>query len=267
MPMFDKNYIKNELEKINKQVSNKINIYIFGGAAMSYFDLKAATKDIDVLLTSETEIIQLTQALLQIGYQRQKDKDPIYLKMKTRDIIENEDGFRWDIFINKVCGGLTFSEGIKKRSVPFEKFSNINTFLLSPEDLFIFKAVTSRPRDREDMFSLFSHGLDTDIIKNELQNQAKLDESKAWLSYFFVGLNELVTKFHIIFPGFDTYRLLAENEMIEKIILDLIQRKPQSLDNLESKVKIEKEEIKTFIKKLIDADKIILSNGKYHIKK
>jgi len=86
---------------------------------MSYFDLKAANKDIDVLLTNETEIKQLTQALLQTGYQRQIDKNPIYLKMKTRDIIENEDGFRWDIFIHKVCGGLTFSEGIKKTKCPF----------------------------------------------------------------------------------------------------------------------------------------------------
>ncbi|HMA83148.1 MAG TPA: DUF6036 family nucleotidyltransferase [Candidatus Thermoplasmatota archaeon] len=259
--------MKSELEKINNKLSNKINIYIFGGSAMSYFDLKAANKDIDVLLTNETEIKQLTQALLQTGYQRQIDKNPIYLKMKTRDIIENEDGFRWDIFIHKVCGGLTFSEGMKKRSVPFEKFSNINTFLLSPEDLFIFKAVTSRPRDREDMFSLFSHGLDTNVIKNELQDQAKLDESKAWLSYFFVGLDELVTKFHIIFPDFDMYRLLAEDEMIERIILDLIQQKPKSLDDLESKVKIDKEGIKPFIKKLIDTDKIIFSNGKYSIKK
>lgn len=62
---------------------------------------------------------------------------------------------------------------MQKRSKPFKKFSNIKTYLISPEDIFILKSVTSRPRDREDMFTLFSHGLDINIIKNEIQKTSK----------------------------------------------------------------------------------------------
>ena len=52
MKMFDSNYIEKELKKINKNLSKQISIYILGGGAMSFFDLKTATKDIDVILPS-----------------------------------------------------------------------------------------------------------------------------------------------------------------------------------------------------------------------
>ncbi len=187
--------------------------------------------------------------------------------MKTRKIIENTDGFRWDIFENKICGGLTFSEDMKKRSKPFKKFNNIKTFLISPEDIFILKSVTSRLRDREDMFTLFSHGLNVDIIKKEIQKQSKLDEDKAWLSYFFVGLDELVSEYNIIFPDYDEFLRLAEDEMLEKFVIEFIQQKPLSLNELVSKLKCGKEEIKRVLEKFIEKDKILKSNGKFYLNK
>lgn len=183
--------------------------------------------------------------------------------MKTRKIIENNDGFRWDIFVKKVCGGLTFSEDMKQRSKSFKNFKDINTYLISPEDIFIFKAVTSRPRDREDMFTLFSHGLNIDIIKSEIKKQAQLDEDKAWLSYFFVGLDELVNEYGIIFPDYNEFLKLAEEEMLEKLIFEFIQRKPRNLNDLVSILKLNKEEIQTVIEDLLDTNKISLLQGKY----
>ena len=192
MKMFDSKYIEHELKQINKHLNKQISMFIFGGCAMSFYDLKTATKDIDVLLSSENEASILVEALFKNGYKRIETKDIVYIKMKSREILENTDGFRWDIFVNRICGGLTFSKTMQKRSKRFRNLSNLKTFLMSPEDIFILKSVTSRPRDREDMFILFSHGLNVNIIKEEIQKQAKLDENKAWLSYFFIGLDELV---------------------------------------------------------------------------
>jgi len=266
MKMFDSNYIEKELKKINKNLSKQISIYIFGGGAMSFFDLKTATKDIDVILPTESETSVLIKTLYKTGYNKIETEDPIYIKMKTRDIIENKDGFRWDIFVTKVCGGLSFSKDMQKRAKPFKIFSNIRTYLISPEDIFIFKAVTSRPRDREDMFSLFSHGLDINIIKNEIQKQAQLDEDKAWLSYFFVGLDELVSEYNIIFPDYDEFLKLAEEEILEKLILEFIRRKPRSLNDLVSILKCDREEINTILRDLMGNDKISLFQGKYQSK-
>ena len=63
MKMFDSKYIEEELKKINKNLSKQINIYILGGGAMSFFDLKTATKDIDVILPSESEASALIKTL------------------------------------------------------------------------------------------------------------------------------------------------------------------------------------------------------------
>ena len=183
--------------------------------------------------------------------------------MKTREIIENIDGFRWDVFVNKVCGGLSFSEDMQKRSKPFKKFSSIRTYLISPEDIFILKSITSRPRDREDMFTLFSHGLNIETIKKEIQKQAKLDEDKAWLSYFFVGLDELVSEYNIIFPDYNEFLELAEEEMLEKLILEFIQKKPRSLNDLVSILKCNKNEIKQILEDLIKQDKISRYKGNF----
>ncbi len=267
MKMFDSSYIEKELKNINKHLNKPINIYIFGGGAMSFFDLKTATKDIDVILSSEVEASSLIKALYKSGYKKIETKDPIYLKMKTREIIENIDGFRWDIFVNKICGGLTFSEDMQKRSKRYKEFENIKTYLVSPEDIFILKSVTSRPRDREDMFTLFSHGLNVEIIKKEIQKQAKLDENKAWLSYFFVGLDELVNEYDVIFPNYDEFLKLAEEEMLEKLIFEFIQKKPRSLNDLASILKCDKNEIKQIIEELIKQDKISKINGKFTLNK
>jgi len=266
MKMFDSTYIEKELKNINKYLNKQINIYIFGGGAMSFYDLKTATKDIDVLLSSEAEASALIKALYKSGYNKIETKDPIYKKMKTREIIENIDGFRWDIFVIKICGGLTFSEDMQKRSKIYRELENIKTYLVSPEDIFILKSVTSRPRDREDMFTLFSHGLNIEIIKKEIQKQAKLDENKAWLSYFFVGLDELVSEYNVIFPDYGEFLRLAEEEMLEKLILGFIQNEARSLNDLVSILKCDKNEIKQILEDLIKQDKISRSKGKFYLK-
>jgi len=40
MKMFDKNYINNELKRIDKDLNQKIILYLTGGAAMSFMGLK-----------------------------------------------------------------------------------------------------------------------------------------------------------------------------------------------------------------------------------
>jgi len=267
MKMFDSNYIETELKRINKHLNKEIKIYIFGGGAMSFYDLKTATKDIDVLLPSEAEASELIKKLLKSGYRKIETKDPIYTQMKSREIIENTDGFRWDVFVKKICGGLIFSEDMQKRSKPFKEFSKIKTYLISPEDIFILKSVTSRPRDREDMFTLFSHGLNIEIIKKEIQKQAKRDEDKAWLSYFFIGLDELVSEYNIIFPNYKEFLRLAEEEMLEKLIIEFIQKKQRSLNDLVSILKCDKNEIKQILEELVKENKLSRFKGKFYFNK
>jgi hypothetical protein len=267
MPTFERTYIEQELKKINSNLPETISLYIIGGGAMSFYDLKTATKDIDVIVTSEKAATTLITALQKSGYKKIEQVTSIYRRMKTRAIIENNDGFRWDVFVNTVCGGLSLSDGIIARAQPFKKLNNITISLVSPEDIFIFKAVTSRPRDREDMFVLFTHGLDMTSIKQEIKQQAKLDEITAWLSFFFVGLDELVEEYHVIIPRYDEFLQMAENEMTERLILIFLQKKPRTIHELTMLIQCEEKDIIESLSVLQTKRLIQEKNGKYYQKK
>jgi len=250
MIIFDKTYIEKQLEIIDSHLRQQLTLYVIGGGAMGFYDLKAATKDIDVIVVTENEAKILLAALQASKYKNIEKIEPPYLKMKTRAVIENVDGFRWDLFVNIVCGGLILSKEMISRAQLFKKFKHIIVYLVAPEDIFIFKAVTSRPRDREDMFVLFSHGLDTKIMKEEICRQAQLDSSKAWLSYFFVGLDELVEEYKVIFPEYDWFLRTAEHEMMERLIVEFIEKKPRTVHDLALILKCEKKEVQQILDKL-----------------
>jgi uncharacterized protein YjhX (UPF0386 family) len=267
MPTFEKAYIEQELKRINEKLSAPISLYILGGGAMSFYNLKTATKDIDVIVTDEKTATTVVTALQKSGYKKIEQATSVYQRMKTRAVIENNDGFRWDIFVNTVCGGLRLSEGMITRAQPFKKLNNLTISLVAPEDIFIFKAVTSRPRDREDMFILFSHGLDMNIIKEEITQQAKLDDSKAWLSFFFVGLDELVEEYHVMIPGYDEFLQMAENEMTERLILIFLQKKSRTLHELAMLLHCEEKDITESLTMLQTRQLIRKKNGRYILTK
>lgn len=116
MPTFERTYIEQELKKIDGNLPEPISLYIIGGGAMSFYDLKTATKDIDVIVTSEKAATTLITALQKSGYKKIEQVTSVYRRMKTRAIIENNDGFRWDVFVNTVCGGLSLSDGMIARA-------------------------------------------------------------------------------------------------------------------------------------------------------
>ena len=263
MKTFDRKYIEKELSIIDKHLKSTIAVYILGGGAMSFNDLKAATKDIDIVVRTENESRQLLNALYKSGYKNIEHIDPIYQRMKTRAIIENTDGFRWDIFVNTVCCGLTLSKTMMSRSNLFKRLPNMIIYLVSPEDIFIFKAVTSRPRDREDMFTLFTHGLNIDAVRQEIRVQAQMDQQNAWLSFFFIGLDELVEEYNVVFPGYDEFLGMAEHEMMERLITEFIKQKPRTLNELTVKLKCDENELIPILVRLQKQKLIIKTDDKY----
>jgi len=90
---FDEKYVFTELEKVGNALASPVTLYLIGGAAMIKYGLKAATKDIDILLHTQKEIAELNRALLGSGYHMiQTDKlGAEYQAMFTTQILENED--------------------------------------------------------------------------------------------------------------------------------------------------------------------------------
>src|SRR4030066_1270227 len=114
---FNKNYLQQEFGKLTSEINQPITMFLIGGGAMAFYGLKDATKNIDIILDNQEKLKTLTTALKSLDY---KNPDSVvitraYDKMRASEIMENADGFRWDIFVKKVCNALTFSAEMKTR--------------------------------------------------------------------------------------------------------------------------------------------------------
>ncbi|MDK2832861.1 MAG: hypothetical protein PWQ51_374 [Methanolobus sp.] len=253
--LFDRQYLENEFEKLNQALKEHVNLYLIGGGSMSFQKYKAATKDIDVVVRSNNELHQVEAALRSIGYIVPAVRGP-YDQMEASAILENPDGFRWDIFVNMICGGLQLSEGMIKRSHELFKMQNVSVYMISPEDIFVFKSITTRERDKEDMYSLFSKGLDFDIIKNEFfwQNEHRQNDYE-WMAFFFDGLEEFFDKYHISHPIIKELHDIAEKDMFIGIIKNRLRSKSMKIDELSAD--IDPEYVKTLLESLLEQGYVI----------
>jgi len=114
---FDSLYVEGELRKLSAKPAGKTVVYVAGGAAMALASLKEATKDIDVIVEAPHGLKTLVSGLRAIGYADPRLALAInYRRMYAREILENLDGFRWDIFEKLVADKLHLSSGMIERS-------------------------------------------------------------------------------------------------------------------------------------------------------
>ncbi len=61
---FNKDYLKQEFDRLNAIAGRPIALYLIGGGAMAFYGLKVATKDIDIILTNPVDLNNLQAALV-----------------------------------------------------------------------------------------------------------------------------------------------------------------------------------------------------------
>ncbi len=54
---------------------------------------------------------------------------------------------RIELFLNQICGGFGFSDGMKSRCVKGGERGLFQEYFCSLEDIFLFKSITDRERD------------------------------------------------------------------------------------------------------------------------
>lgn len=170
---FNKRYIENELEKLGAALPKRTRVFVTGGAAMEFYGLKEATKDIDIVVGKRTDFCRLVSALLKLGYRRPKGSvGAKYAKMKASAILENTDGFRWDVFERVIARKLSLSQGMIDRSHSLYNTPTLHVRSLSKEDIFLLKSVTDRDLDLEDMSIIAESGVNWNQVKIECHAQA-----------------------------------------------------------------------------------------------
>jgi hypothetical protein len=176
-------------EKIDKKTSIKLDLYVIGGAALLYREIKPATKDIDIVVKTKEEIRELSRILYSMGFtdffgRKGYENFEIGKQLEKKDI-------RVDIFLNKVCLKFYFSNKMVNRSERIMKFSNIAISLASNEDIFAFKTMTiDRNDDINDCIALAKRGLEWGIILEEIKSQIKESGEDKWICW----INETLIK-------------------------------------------------------------------------
>ena len=222
---FDRDYLKQEFDKLDSITKKGIVLYLIGGGAMAFYGLKVATKDIDIILTNQQDLNSLHAALGEMGYM---EPNPLvitepYDEMQTNAILENKEGFRWDFFLNKVCGKLTLSAEMQNRANSLYQGSNLKVSIASKEDLFLFKGITTRDTDLDDIRILAQSGLNWETIAQECKNQSQ-QTGLCWEDALYQNLQDLKTKYGIEAPIEKALRKTAEQKIIEVTLLGQIEK-------------------------------------------
>lgn len=224
-PSFDKEYLFKELDKLSSEIPISVSLFMIGGAALISYGLKEATKDIDVVLRNPDELNALINALKKLGY---CNPSPIeiskpYRMMGANEILENRNGFRWDIFDRQVCNALTVSSEMKSRGTVFYTKETLEIILASKEDIFLFKGVTEREADLDDMRLLAESGLSWKIIEQECRNQS-ISSGRLWENTLYQRLIDLKDKHKIESPIEKSLRATLEEKLIEITLMEAIEK-------------------------------------------
>ena len=169
--------------------------YLIGGGNLALRGIKPATVDVDVVVESLGVLKHLEGVLTNPSPELRTSKGlVIYVKVVEHEYrkklgtysvykkLDSELGdFNLDVFVRRVLKGITLTEGIMKRTLVPEEFKGLEklkVYLISQEDIFLFKGVTSlgRSKDVDDILRLLEMGIDFDVVLDEVKVQKEAIE-------------------------------------------------------------------------------------------
>ena len=258
---FDSAYIRSELERIGQQLDNPLTVFLIGGGSMAFRELKETTKDIDLIVSSGDDLSQLQAVLLELGYDIVQEPDEEYEELGAQRILENDDGCRIDVFNQQVIGKLILSPGIRERSERYLDPGNHVVELVSPEDIFLFKAVAGRVDDIEDMFTLMQTGLEFDVVEAELETQVELLEQELFVTYVNEALTHLTEQHNVTTPLHDPVAEMTERVYEELEVLHALDE-PKSVADLQQKLDWPASDVQEIMRRLEEKDAVAVTDGR-----
>ena len=204
-------------EEIDSKLDSKVSVFVIGGGALMFHKLKSLTKDIDLIVRTKKEYKTLCSALKKLGF-----KETTLTKgghrLDASAVLEKGDA-RIDLFLEKVCGKMVFSEKMVKRSEKIFDGKKLGMFSSSIEDIFVFKSITDREGDKVDCEEIIKQKPAWEIILEEIKEQSVKGED-VWITY----INERLIEFEE--KGYKNPILKETEKLTEKFY-----------ENLEKKLK------------------------------
>lgn len=175
-----------------------------------YAGLKYFTKDMDLVVRTEQEYNSCVEAMKRMGF-RSIRPGAGYSRMNLSDMLEREDGYRIDIFNDRVCGKLRLSEGMVSRSKERVRHEGVILSSCSMEDILIFKSITEREGDLQDCKAIITGTMvDWMIFLKELEEQISTGED-VWITWVAYRLWILREEARLSIPVLDKIIEMADD--------------------------------------------------------
>lgn len=159
------------LDELGGRLARAVLAWDIGGGPMVLRDLKAGTKDIDLVVRTEADRNALRDTLVNDFHYAERWLEPEYAGLEGL-LLAREGSLGVDVFLPRIMEKLYLSDGMKARaSGPFVH-GRLTVSHCSNEDIFLLKSVTNRPDDEDDILILIGTGLDSDVLNEELTAQA-----------------------------------------------------------------------------------------------
>jgi len=182
------------LDEISKQQEKDVTIYLIGGGAMIFYGRKASTKDIDIVFTESKPLEMFVKAATKAGLKQVESQSRENLNLGAWTVLRAESGIQLDLFLKKVCNALTVKESVIDRARHYLDINSLHIYLMSPEDIVLFKAITERESDLDDIRILAESGIDWNIVEEECLSQ---ENSGAWANLVLDKLRLLKERYGI----------------------------------------------------------------------
>lgn len=166
--------IEATLGEIDGVLQNEATVYLLGGGAMTLEELKGSTEDIDLLAPTNGDYRHIREALLDLGFEPRDHTEPDYASLGAASVLKYGDG-HVDLFDRQVMSKLTLSDGMRDRSVEIFDGSRLTVHRLSWTDVTLFKSMTPRDADLQDVQDLIARGIDFDVLEAEFEEQVPLN--------------------------------------------------------------------------------------------
>ncbi|RLM49062.1 hypothetical protein DVK06_16805, partial [Halorubrum sp. Atlit-28R] len=133
--------------------------------------------------------------------------------------------------------------------------------LVSPEDIFLFKAVAGRVDDIEDMFSLMQTGLEFDVVEAELEMQVELLEQELFVTYVNEALTDLTEQHNVTTPLHGPVAEITERVYEELEVLHALDE-PKSVADLQQELDWPAADVQEIVRRLEEKDTVAVTDGR-----
>jgi hypothetical protein len=158
---------------------------------------------------------------------------------------------------------FVFSKSMQRRANVFGEYRKRKVGIASNTDVFLFKLITEREGDLEDMNNLVRAGIDKETLLQEVENQRKLLGKEIWVTYLDAKLDELEERHGVSLSVKEEIGAMAR-EVFDKLEVTLaLKEREMNMEELEERVEIGKKELEKIVEDLLSRKIIKRVAGKF----